>query len=69
MTVYNGKGYVTNWGDAGNANDDYVAVINLATSSVTASIAVVEGLRKFSSTTENCTWRIWAVTDSEIRFL
>lgn len=39
----NGKGYVTNWGDPENPNDDYVAVINLSTLQVTSTIAVDEG--------------------------
>ncbi|WP_396182556.1 YncE family protein [Flavobacterium sp.] len=39
----NGNAYVTNWGDASNAEDDYVAVINLTSNSVTSSIPVAEG--------------------------
>src|SRR6218665_419744 len=39
----NGKGYVTNWGDPTNTNDDYVAVINLSTNAVSSKIPVVEG--------------------------
>ena len=39
----NGKGYATNWGDAGNPNDDYVAVIDLATNTVNNTIPVAEG--------------------------
>lgn len=39
----NGNAYVTNWGDAGNANDDYVAVVNLTTNTVTTTIPVAEG--------------------------
>jgi len=39
----NGKAYVTCWGDAMDANDDYVAVINLALNNVGATIPVVEG--------------------------
>ncbi len=46
MAIYNGKGYVTNWGDGSNTDDDYVAVINLVTSSVTANIPVAEGPEK-----------------------
>lgn len=42
----NGKGYVTNWGDPYNAADDYVAVIDLTTNTVTSSIPVVEGPEK-----------------------
>ncbi len=39
----NGKGYVTNWGDGGNTSDDYVAVIDLTSYTVTSTIPVVEG--------------------------
>ncbi len=39
----NGNAYVTNWGDASNAEDDYVAVINLTSNIVTSSIPVTEG--------------------------
>lgn len=39
----NGKGYVTNWGDGGNASDDFVAVINLTNYTVSSTIPVVEG--------------------------
>jgi len=39
----NGNAYVTNWGDACNAEDDYVAVINLTSNSVTSFIPVTEG--------------------------
>ena len=39
----NGKGYVTNWGDGTNRDDDYLAVINLETYSVESTIAVPEG--------------------------
>lgn len=43
ITFVNGKGYVTNWGDGGVATDDYVAVVDLTTYAVTATIPVVEG--------------------------
>lgn len=39
----NGKGYVTNWGDASNEEDDYVAVLNLTSYTISTSIPVVEG--------------------------
>jgi len=39
----NGKGFVTNWGDGTNASDDYVAVLNLSTYSVSSTIPVAEG--------------------------
>lgn len=38
-----GKAFVTNWGDAGNKTDDYVAVLNLSTYTVAAKISVAEG--------------------------
>lgn len=43
IAFVNGKGYVTNWGDASNPADDYVAVIDLATNTVTSKIPVQEG--------------------------
>ncbi len=43
IAIYEGKGYVTNWGDGGVADDDYVAVIDLATNTVIETISVVEG--------------------------
>ena len=39
----NGKGYVTNWGDGGEATDDYVAIINLQSHTIDAEIPVAEG--------------------------
>lgn len=39
----NGNAYVTNWGDGSNPNDDYVAVINLTSNTVTTTISVAEG--------------------------
>ncbi len=40
----NGKGYVTNWGDGGVATDDYLAIIDLASNTMTATtISVEEG--------------------------
>jgi YVTN family beta-propeller protein len=43
ITFRNNKAYVTNWGDGEVATDDYVAVIDLATNTVTARIPVAEG--------------------------
>jgi len=43
MTIEDGKGYVTNWGDPGDATDDFIAVVDLATNTVTSTIAVGEG--------------------------
>lgn len=39
----NGKGFVTNWGDGGSTSDDYVAVLNLSTYTVSSTISVAEG--------------------------
>ncbi|WP_395066337.1 YncE family protein [Flavobacterium sp.] len=39
----NGKGFVTNWGDAGIPTDDYVAVLNLSSYAVSSTIPVAEG--------------------------
>lgn len=46
MAFSNGKGFVTNWGNAGNANDDYLAVINLATNTVESTISLAEGVER-----------------------
>lgn len=46
MVVHNGYGFVTNWGDAANTTDDYVAVIDLQSYSVIQTIAVAEGPEK-----------------------
>jgi hypothetical protein len=39
----NGKGYVTNWGDGSNITDDFIAVIDLTTNTITSKIPVIEG--------------------------
>lgn len=39
----NGKGYVTNWGDPLDNEDDYIAVLNLATNTVESTIPVAFG--------------------------
>ena len=43
VEFYNGKGYVTCWGEESSSTDDYVSVINLSTNEVIKSIPVVEG--------------------------
>ena len=43
MAFSNGKGFVTNWGNAGITTDDYVAVLNLATNTIESTIPVAEG--------------------------
>lgn len=39
MTISNGKGYVTNWGDFTPSDDDYVAVVDLSTNKVINKIS------------------------------
>ncbi len=39
----NGKGFVTNWGDGSNPADDFVAVINLNSNTISTTIPVAEG--------------------------
>ncbi len=43
MAFANGKAYVTNWGDATDSNDDYVAVVDLNSNTISSTIAVLEG--------------------------
>ena len=43
FTEVNGKGYVTNWGDPYNNDDDYIAVLNLDTNTVESTISVEFG--------------------------
>ncbi len=43
MAIANGKGYVTNWGDGTDPDDDFVAVINLKNNTVESKIPVAEG--------------------------
>lgn len=43
IAIYEDKAYVTNWGDPTDANDDYIAVIDLNTNVVTSTIPVTEG--------------------------
>ena len=43
MTFANGRGYVTNWGDGTNPDDDYMAVIDLQGLTVESTIPVPEG--------------------------
>ena len=39
----NGKGFVTNWGVGSNTTDDFVAVIDLTTNTISSKISVAEG--------------------------
>ncbi|GLB51666.1 hypothetical protein NBRC110019_07050 [Neptunitalea chrysea] len=49
MTVSDGKGYVTNWGDPYDSTDDFVAVVNLESLAVESTIAVGEGPERILS--------------------
>ncbi|WP_008636239.1 DUF5074 domain-containing protein [Bizionia argentinensis] len=42
----NGLGYITNWGNASDPNASYVAVLDLATNTITTTIPVGEGPEK-----------------------
>lgn len=43
LTFNGGNAFVTNWGDGGDPDDDYIAVINLETLEIEENIAVAEG--------------------------
>lgn len=43
MAITGGKGYVTDWGDGTDPSDDFIAVVDLATNTITSTISVVEG--------------------------
>ncbi|TXE10696.1 YncE family protein [Gelidibacter salicanalis] len=49
MTILLGKGYVTNWGDGNDPDDDFVAVINLQSNDVITTVAVGEGPERIVS--------------------
>lgn len=46
MSVDGNKGYVTNWGDPNDNSDDYVAVLDLRTNTVSSTIPVAFGPEK-----------------------
>ncbi|SFW14231.1 DUF5074 domain-containing protein [Cellulophaga fucicola] len=46
FAVSNGKGYVSNWGDTADENDDYIAIINLSSFAIEGTIPVVLGPEK-----------------------
>lgn len=43
MDIANGKGYVTNWGDGTDPDDDFIAVVNLESNTVESTIPIAEG--------------------------
>ncbi|GEP52020.1 hypothetical protein FNO01nite_26920 [Flavobacterium noncentrifugens] len=46
ITLANGNAYITCWGDGGNASDDYVAVVDLQSLSITTTIPAPEGVER-----------------------
>ncbi|WP_440121693.1 YncE family protein [Tenacibaculum sp. Ill] len=50
MTIVNGKGYVTNWGDGANENDDYLAIIDIETNTIEENtISLANGVEQIVS--------------------
>ena len=49
FTIENGKGFVSNWGDPTNSEDDFIAVIDLGNNTVTSTISVSEGPERMES--------------------
>ena len=47
MTIVNGKGYVTNWGNGSDVNDDYIAIIDVVTNTIEATtISLANGVEQ-----------------------
>jgi len=46
IAFHGDKAYVTNWGDGASTTDDYVAVIDLATNTITRNIPAAEGVER-----------------------
>ena len=46
IAISNGTAYITCWGDAGSPADDYVAVVDLQSLSITTTIAAPEGVER-----------------------
>lgn len=49
MAFANGKGYVTNWGDADNTTDDFIAVVDLDVNKVTSTFSISNGPERIIS--------------------
>lgn len=43
MVILDNTGYVTNWGDPSDATDDFIAVVDIVTNTVSSMISVGEG--------------------------
>lgn len=46
MAIVGNTGYITNWGDGSNTEDDYVAVLNLDTNSIDSMIPLANGVEQ-----------------------
>lgn len=53
LVVNNGKGYISNWGDPLNSDDDFITVISLETNEILGMIPVGEGPEKMIVDTDN----------------
>ncbi len=49
VSFYDNKAYVTCWGNGGNPDDDYVAVINMDTYQIESTISFPEGIEKIKT--------------------
>ncbi|RZJ71376.1 DUF5074 domain-containing protein [Flavobacterium sp.] len=49
MAFVDGKGFITNWGSGANANDDYLAVLDLETNIVENTIPLAEGAERIAA--------------------
>lgn len=43
IEFHDGKGYVSNWGDGNDPNDDFIAVVDLDSHTITSTISVPQG--------------------------
>jgi len=46
MTIVGNTGYITNWGDPFNTEDDYIAVLNLDTNTIDSMIPLANGVEQ-----------------------
>src|SRR5690606_5281439 len=49
IEFYNGKGYISNWGDGNDASDDFIAVVDLNSNSILNKIPVPQGPERLVS--------------------
>lgn len=46
MAIVGNKAYVTNWGNGGDPDDDYLAILNLETNAMEGTISLAEGVER-----------------------